>query len=369
MRTLFPLPLLRNPVRALALLVLPGLFAAGPAAAQTGCGVDEWVCHKSTDGLHPDGDEQALLWLMNRARQDPSAEGAFLAALDDPHIAYAIDFYGVDLGVLQDEFDAILPKPPAAFDRRLYTAALGHANLMVSTNDDDPPCGSNPQPPCQLDRVAQSGFFFVASGLRGNSFGFAQTPLYAHAAWNIDWGPFFDPKVPPGMYPGRPHRKGVMSDPDASASQVLTNVGLAVIDTAGLPTSLGPLVVVANYARANDAASGFDLYNRFLVGTVWEDLDLDGIYDPGEGKGGVTVETDTAAWTATTAPGGGYAIPILVPGAVDVTFSGGGVPEYQTTVTVGATSELVDYVVPEPNAFATAAVALLTISALRRARI
>jgi hypothetical protein len=237
---------------------------------------------------------------------------------------------------------------------------------MVSTNDDDPACGSNPLPPCQLDRVAPAGFFFVASGLRGNSFGISPTPLFAHAAWNIDWGPFFNPTVPPGMFPGRPHRKGVMSDPDGTASQVLTNVGLAVVDTTGQPTSLGPLVVVADYARANDAASGFDLYNRFLVGTVWEDLDLDGLYDPGEGKGGVLVEGDTAAWTATTAPGGGYAIPILMPGTVNVTFSGGGVPTFQTSVTVGATSELVDYVVPEPGAFAASLAAFVALAALRK---
>lgn len=362
---LFPLPLLRIPVRALALLVLPaGFFTAGPAASQTDCGVDEWVCHKTADGLHPDGAEQELIWLMNRARLDPSAEGAFLAALDDPQIVNAVDFYDVDLGVLQDEFDAIAVKPPAAFDRRLYSAALGHANLMVSTNDDDPPCGSNPLPPCQLDRVAATGFFFVASGLRGNSFGFATTPLFAHAAWNIDWGPYFNPTVPPGMFPGRVHRKGVMSDPDATASQVLTNVGLAVVDTTGQFTSLGPLVVVADYARANDAASGFDLYNRFLVGTVWEDLDEDGLYDDGEGKGGVLVEGDTAAWTATTAPGGGYAIPILIPGPVNVTFSGGGVPTFQTSTTVGTTSVLVDYVVPEPSAIAASLASLVALAAL-----
>lgn len=358
--------LLPRRVHALAaLLVLAGVLAPMAASAQV-CGVGEWVCHKSVDGLHPNGEEQALLWLMNRARQEPSAEGAFLAALDDPGVLAAVNFYDVDLGVMQDEFDAIAPKPPAAFDRRLYVAALAHAELMIDENDDDPECGAEPLPPCQLDRVAPAGFFFVASGLRGNSFGFATSPLFAHAAWNIDWGPFFSPTVPPGMFPGRVHRKGVMSDPDSTASQVLTNVGLAVVDTAGEPTSLGPRVAVANYARANDAASGFDLYNRFLVGTVWEDLDQDGVYDPGEGKGGVAVTTDTAAWTAITAPGGGYAIPILAPGALEVTFSGGGVPSFTTEVVVGAQSELLDYVVPEPGSALAATVACASLAALRK---
>lgn len=354
MRLSFPL------LRILALVVVPTSFLPAPARAQTGCGVGEWVCHKTADGLHPDGIEQAAIWLMNRARQDPSAEGAFLTALDDPTVRDAVDnVYEVDLDLMQDEFDAIAPKPPAAFDRRLYAAALAHANLMIAEDSDNPPCGTSGLPPCQLDRVAPAGFFFVAGGLRGNSFGFASSPLLAHAAWNIDWA-FADD----GMFPGRVHRMGVMSDPDVQTTQVLTNVGLAAVDTTDVPDSnLGPLVVVADYANANNAVG--DHYDRFLVGTVWEDLDADGVYDPGEGKAGVSVTTDTAAWNATTSPGGGYAIPILDPGAVEVTFSGGGVETFETTAQVGTESVLVDYLVPEPGALLSGLVSLIALGASR----
>ena len=125
------------------------------------------------------------------------------------------------------------------------------------------------------------------------------------------------------MQDGRPHRNGVMDTPDASATLPMTNVGIAAVATAG---DLGPLVAVADYANANPAVG--DHYDRFLVGTVWEDLDGDTYYDPGEGKGGVIVTTDTADWFAVTAPGGGYAIPILDPGPMQVTFSGGGLPTH-----------------------------------------
>jgi hypothetical protein len=349
--------------RVLFALVVPAFLLPITASAQT-CGVGEWVCHVTADGLHPNGVEQAIVWLMNRARQDPSAEGAFLANLDDPVVRQAVDdVYQVDLDQLQDEFDAIAPKPPAAFDRRLYDAALAHANYMISTDSDNPPCGlADGKPPCQLERVAPAGFFFVAGGLRGNSFGFATSPILAHAAWNIDWALTAD-----GMFPGRVHRKGVMSDPDAVTTQVLTNVGLAAVDASGVPdTNLGPLVVVADYANANNAVA--DHYDRFLVGTVWEDLDHDGVYDPGEGKPGVGVATDTAAWTATTSPGGGYAIPILAPGPVQVTFSGGGVPTFHTTAQVGADSVLLDYVVPEPGALLGGMAALAAVALLRTGR-
>jgi hypothetical protein len=335
-----------------------------PARAQT-CGIGEWICHVTADGQHPDGNEQALLWLMNRARQNPSAEGTFLDAIDDPGVLAAIEFYDVDTDQMQDEFDAIAPKPPAAFDRRLWTAARQHADLMIAEDSDDPACGSSGLPPCQLERVGPAGFFFVASGLRGNSFGFATSPLFAHASWNVDWGPFFNPTVPPGMYPGRIHRKGVMSDPDASANQVLTNVGMAVVDTTAHATELGPLVAVANYANANTGVAAH--YDRFLVGTVWKDLDADGVYDPGEGKAGVRVTATPASWTATTSPGGEDRNRVAA-GPVEVSFESLSVPDFTTSVTVGADSVLVDYLVPEPSRVAASLAAAGAVAAVSRTR-
>ena len=38
---------------------------------------EEWVFHKTADGSHPDGNEQAMVWLMNRARSNPRKEGLF----------------------------------------------------------------------------------------------------------------------------------------------------------------------------------------------------------------------------------------------------------------------------------------------------
>ena len=61
---------------------------------------------------------------MNRARQDPTAEGVFLASVDDADVQSAIGWFGVNLGVLMQEFAAIAAKPPAAFDARLYDGRL-----------------------------------------------------------------------------------------------------------------------------------------------------------------------------------------------------------------------------------------------------
>ena len=93
--------------RCVPAAVLIASAALAFAATAQVCGVGEWVCHRSADGLHPDGLEQELIWLMNRARQDPLGEGAFLARLGGSGGAgRAYDFFDVDLGVLQEEFAA-----------------------------------------------------------------------------------------------------------------------------------------------------------------------------------------------------------------------------------------------------------------------
>ena len=72
----------------------------------------EWTYHKTADNdAHPDGNEQQLLWLMNQARSNPTAEGLWLATVTDTDITSARSYFGVDLQVLQDEFAGMTPSP------------------------------------------------------------------------------------------------------------------------------------------------------------------------------------------------------------------------------------------------------------------
>jgi hypothetical protein len=323
-------------MRVLAIALALAACAGAARAQQV-----EWTLHRTADGAHPDGVEQAWLWQMNRARTDPAGEGERLAALDDPVVQLSYDVFKTDLERLADEFAALAPTPPAAFDRRLWSAARDHAQAMI---DADAPLVAG-----QLDRLIPAGFVYpTVEQAKGNAYGFAVNPLHGHAVWNANWG-----AGPGGMIPGRPNRAILMG--------ALANVGIAVLADPDAGDLLGPLVAVADHADANVWFP--DHHNRFVVGTVWEDLDADGRYGVGEGVEGVRVAPDAGGFFAVTAAGGGFAIPVTSPGTFTVSFSGGGVPARQLGVTVGAMSVLADYVVPEPGAAgglaAAAALALL----------
>jgi hypothetical protein len=290
---------------------------------------DEWTLHKTADGLHPDGNEQQFMWLMNRARANPTQEGIWLATMDDPDVASARTYFDVDLDILRAEFAAIGAKPPAAFDVRLYNAAKSHSDYLIRID------GS--EHTGQFERIDEEGFHFMSA--RGNVFSYSKTALHGHAGFNIDWGYGSDGS---GMQDGRGHRKAVMSI-DGS----YTNVGIAAVPDDDPFTYVGPLVVTGNYCSADPNYA--DHYNLFIVGTVWEDKDGDSLYDSGEGIGGVTVTPSQGTYYAVTADSGGYAIPLASAGTYQVTFSGTGVPSGSVrSVTVGSESVLLDFLVGVP---------------------
>lgn len=289
----------------------------------------EWTGHKSLDGLDPEPGEQKMLWFMNRARQDPTAEGIWLANIDDPSVVSARTYFNVDLDALQVAFVALDPKPPAAFDIRLHDASELHSLDLIARDAQDH-AG-------QFDKVNASGF--PCYGGRASVFSYTRSPLHGHAALNIDWGT----GTADGMQDPPGHRQaimGVFSDPG------LTNVGLALIAENDGATSVGPLVFSGAYCKAGGAD-----HNRFIVGTVWDDLDADGEYDEGEGIGGVMVAPDHGTYYAITGVAGGYAIPITSAGTYTVTFSGGDLvaPQIITTVDVGAGSLLLDALDSAPD--------------------
>lgn len=293
-----------------------GLSALSPPAV-------EWTYHKSADGLDPEPGEQKMLWYMNRARSDPTAEGSWLAAITDPDVASGRSFFGVDLVVLQAAFAALEPRPPAAFDIRLHDASVLHSLDLIDRDAQDHDG--------QIEKVQSSGF--TCNGMRVSVFSYTRSALHGHAALNIDWG--FGPD---GMQDPPGHRYAIM-DVWPYGDPGLTNVGLALVPENDPLTSVGPLVFSGAYCPGGGAE-----HNRFIVGTVWNDLDFDGEYDEGEGLEEVMVVPDSGTYFAVTGAAGGYAIPITTPGSYTVSFYGGdlGASQVDLPVEVGSESILLD---------------------------
>ena len=299
------------------------LLALAPAlSAQT---TAEWIYHKTADGLHPDGNEQQLVWLMNRARANPAAEGLFLTNSGDSGINSAISFFQISATQIQSEFAAIPAKPPAAFDRRLYEASRVHSLDLIARDAQD---HEN-----QFTRITASGFVWTSANV--SVFSYSKSALDAHGALNIDWG-YPRPPGGDGMQAGRGHRAAIMSN----QSTLLTNVGFALVPESNPGTDVGPFVFSGAYCSASTAANHS---NRFLVGTVWKDLNGNSRYDAGEGLNQVRVQPDSGPWHAITGLAGGWAIPVFTAATYTLTFSGPPlINPLMRTATVGSSSVLAD---------------------------
>ena len=290
----------RSILLLLALTVSPCFLGAQPDT--------EWLFHKTDDNAHPNGHEQQMFWLQNRARTNPIEEGKWLVgdtlALPS-NVTTEFNFRGISKQLVRDEFAAIPPKPPSAFDRRLYEASKAHSEYMISidtqTHDG------------QFQRVSQAGF--SGNGGAVSVFWRAQDGVHGHAVLNIDWG--FDGGDGTGLQPGRGHRRSIHAD-----NGLWTNAGLAMVEENNTGTQAGPLVTSIAYYRASTFGTT-DHYNRFIVGTIWTDSNGNSQYDPGEGHGGVTVMPDIGQFWATTADSGGFAIPATEQGTYTLTISGG----------------------------------------------
>ncbi|MBE9562212.1 MAG: hypothetical protein IMF12_05040 [Proteobacteria bacterium] len=286
----------------------------------------EWIYHKTLDSQHPNGDEQAIVWLMNTARQNPTAEGIWLATSSESDIASGRNYFGVDTALLQSEFANYTPKPPAAFDVRLYNAAYNHSLDLIARNAQDHDG--------QIERVKQQGFSYQK--VRVSVAAYAKSALNAHAAWNIDWGT----NSSNGMQSSRGHRSAIMS-----LDGVYSNIGIAAIPENDSNTKIGPLVTTGNYTQAQTSEANH--FNLFIVGTVWKDTNENARYDSGEGYGNITITPNRGNYYSVTSVSGGYAIPITEYGQYQITFSGSSVNTVTKTVTIENDSILLDYLVSE----------------------
>ena len=273
----------------------------------------------------PTDEEQLGLELINRARANPVGEGATLRVTADPEVAAAYRFFGVDLDLMAVQMAALIPAPPLAFNARLLAAARLHSGDML-TNVFQDHVGSDGRG--LGSRAAAQGY---VGQLGENVYASAKSVFYGHAGFEVDWG----------------GPTGGMQDPAGHRlnrhNPVYREVGLGVVMGAnaktvgGVTSRVGPYVVTEDFGVAAGSTP-------FLTGVVYYDLNTNGVYDVGEGIGGVTVLVSNVNFFAVTAGSGGYAVPLPGDGSYVVEFSAAGMePVKRVAQVVGGANVKLDF--------------------------
>ena len=225
-------------------------------------------------------------------RLDPQGELSVLfSSLDplqarDPQVDAAVDFFGVDTELLQQQWALLEPTAPLAWDDALYDASRDHSQRMIDFDDQS---HNLPGESDLLTRIIDAGYNWTQSiGVGENVFAFAQSTFYGHAGFAIDWG-FGDG----GLQNPAGHRLNIM---DSSFQEI----GIGIISDNSTSTDVGPLVITQNFGRRGN-------HEPKLLGVVFADANGDGMFTAGEGIGGVSIElsgTNGTFLTSTMAAGG-----------------------------------------------------------------
>ncbi len=269
----------------------------------------------------PTDEEQQYLEYLNRARANPPAEGAILASTTDTNVLAAYSYFGVNLSLMESQFDAIAAAPPLAMNVELMTAARLHSGDMF-TNEYQGHTNSDGTDPGQ--RIMAQGYDWSTYG--ENVFAYSYSVFYGHAGFEVDWG---GSAATGGMQSPPGHRENIHDS-------AFREVGVGVVDGSHGP--VGPQLVTQDFGATFSGTP-------FLTGVAYYDLNGNGFYDPGEGIGGVTVQVPGSTYFALTANSGGYTVPVTTNGNYTIIFSGAGFTTTQQVATVsGLANVKVDFV-------------------------
>jgi hypothetical protein len=330
-------------------------FTSGSAFTQTDSGVGWHIddiqigseLQKSQWSIgNPTAYEQQYLEFINRARADAIAEAHRLAGETDPDITSAYSYYGITDQNIVDQFEWYVDNglidrhaQPLSFNAALLTAAQLHTQDMFQNEFQGHTSSSNPPDPFPAN--ASLGQRLDAVGYDGaageNVYSYADSVAHGHAGFVIDWGNVSSPGSPgynpafegQGMQNPAGHRRNIHNGD-------FSEVGIGVVN--GTNGSVGPQLVTQDFGIRGDV--------RYITGAVYEDLNGNNFYDIGEGRGGVRIDVDGAAYFAISTDSGGYSIPVPEDGEYEVIFSGGSFATYSTLATVSnGWNVKVDYLV------------------------
>ncbi|NET29941.1 CAP domain-containing protein [Okeania sp. SIO1I7] len=240
----------------------------------------------------PSAQDQYMLELINRGRQDPAAEA---------------DHYNIDLneGLAQDTISTDA-KQPLAFNLNLNTAANEHSQWMLDNNEFSHTGENGTQ---FWERMTNAGYQWFGAG-ENISF---DSPL---ASGISDFTGLVEENhkdlfISPG------HRENLMN---ASFEAIGVSSLQATTYIWNGTTYTDVVMTTQKFGRNNDGP--------FITGVAYTDaVTDDDFYTVGEGIGGITVtalDTENSAntFTTTTWDAGGYSLDVSPNATYDVTFSG-----------------------------------------------
>ena len=272
---------------------------------------------------NPTAQEQEFLELINRIRIAPVAELDLLINPSDPVAKAAIDGalaqFQTNRNTLRSQWDKLNPAAPLAWSSALNQAAATHNQAMIDADIQAHNVGTEKQ---LVARLADAGYDISQGGrVAENIFAAVDTIVYGQAGLAIDWGAD-DPTTPEleaidGIQTESGHRDNLL-DPK------LREVGVAVTATNGLvKQNVGPLTITQNFGNRT-ALNG----KAYILGVAFDDKNLDGYYQAGEGISDVQIKITNVATkvsqTLTVGAAGGYQ-QLFDPGDYEVEFTQGGV--------------------------------------------
>ncbi|PEQ11243.1 hypothetical protein B2G71_18335 [Novosphingobium sp. PC22D] len=274
----------------------------------------------------PSAQEQYLLELINDARLDPLGNAArYIASYDplsieDSAIRNAFRAFGVDANALLAQYEALNPAAPLAWNEALGDAAEYHNAAMIRA---DQQAHQLPNEPGFGQRLTDAGYPYRSAG--ENIYAFADSLLYGHAGFMVDWG-YDDEDVVDGRVDSDYDEIGDgIQDPAGHRQNIMsggfTEVGIAVTRETDSRTDVGEYVITQDFGNR-----GY----TFVTGVAYSDLDDDGFYSVGEGRGDLVVSIGSSS--VTTYASGGYSLQSGT-GAKAIVLSGAGLSSQVTVNT------------------------------------
>jgi uncharacterized protein YkwD len=283
----------------------------------------------------PTAAAQQALSLMNLARTSPQAAANWLnqEVANDPNVQATLNYYNVNLQQKLAQLSSATAQPPLAWNDALGNAAQGHSQDMFNNNFQSH-SGSDGSSPS--DRISNAGYGAAASEGE-DAFAYSSSVKNSIEAFLLDWGVSDDG-----------HFRNIMQ-PGTAAQDAYGDAGVGVVsstDSAGNPLS----VVTVDFAKGQNSQPQ-------LVGVVYNDSNSNGVYDPGEGQGGVVIKATNLAngrVSSTTSAGpGGYQMPLSA-GSYDVeAIDSNGRTVSSQDVTIGSTNAGADFNLLSPTSAPT----------------